>query len=611
MNRTVFRVATLIVVLGLGLVGMAQAQEPGGKSPNSAEPLRLETSSSKDIIPGQTAVCGVLVTPPAKEGGSVPESISGSTVTPWTGSCYWWDAQTRNVCFQVSNTSSDVEWLDRVQLTFPTNWTVACATQDAADSGGNAISFTCTIAGTTASYTDNDGGYGEIYGNQTWNFCVTVSAPTSATGAQTLNWTLSGDGYGSTPHDISGSTSLSQCGDTCAFAPLFTNLTCNGTTYYNLLGMDQSSGQNDSKSACYTVNNDRWFTWTNSTGEAVNFMAHTDDANNPSGDSELALYEGTSCSGATQQACEDDNGVGRSVLSYATDASVAAGNTVYVRFDGYNGSNAFDYGYFRCCPVSEAAPGNDACGSATTISPSSPSYSVTNVNTCNATLLDSTDPVMDCGSTWIPRQSGSVWYKYTPTSSEAIAINTIGSDYDTVLGIYTGSCGSLTQRACDDDSGGSGTSQILGFQATAGTTYYIMTASYGNRGGRTGGLNFSFSHSPLAVDLAAFTAAAAPDGVTLAWETVAETDNAGFNLSRAGDETGPWTRLNAALIPAAAPGSSAGHSYTWLDATAAPDTPYVYRLEAVALDGSAEILDISSVTYRPQMRRWLPLIGQR
>ncbi len=40
--------------------------------------------------------------------------------------------------------------------------------------------------------------------------------------------------------------------------------------------------------------------------------------------------------------------------------------------------------------------------------------------------------------------------------------------------------------------------------------------------------------SPQAVDLAGFTATAAAEGVTLAWETVSETDNAGFNVYRGG-----------------------------------------------------------------------------
>ena len=119
------------------------------------------------------------------------------------------------------------------------------------------------------------------------------------------------------------------------------------------------------------------------------------------------------------------------------------------------------------------------------------------------------------------------------------------------------------------------------------------------------------SQDPLAVALAAFTAAATPVGVTLAWETVSETDNAGFNVYRAASEAGPWTRVNAALIPAATPGASSGHAYTWIDATATPGAAYVYRLEAVALDGSAEVLETLGVTYRPAQRRWLPLLSLR
>ncbi len=112
---------------------------------------------------------------------------------------------------------------------------------------------------------------------------------------------------------------------------------------------------------------------------------------------------------------------------------------------------------------------------------------------------------------------------------------------------------------------------------------------------------------PLAVRLAGFTAETSAAGVTLAWETVSEADNAGFNVYRAESELGPWTRVNDALIPAAAPGSSEGHAYAWTDATAQPNTVYVYRLESVALDGTAEVKDVTGITYRPAQRRWLPL----
>ena len=106
-------------------------------------------------------------------------------------------------------------------------------------------------------------------------------------------------------------------------------------------------------------------------------------------------------------------------------------------------------------------------------------------------------------------------------------------------------------------------------------------------------------HSPLAVQLAALTAAPSPRGVTLAWETVTETDNAGFTLYRsAGDRTGftgtcqvcGWIKLNAALIPSATPGSSGGQTYTWRDTTAQRGTRYTYRLDALDQSGSAAVL---------------------
>ncbi len=99
--------------------------------------------------------------------------------------------------------------------------------------------------------------------------------------------------------------------------------------------------------------------------------------------------------------------------------------------------------------------------------------------------------------------------------------------------------------------------------------------------------DYAFTPGPLAVDLAGFTATAAAEGVTLAWETVSETDNAGFNVYRADSEDGPWTKLNEALIASAAPGSSEGHSYAWTDGTAAQGATYWYTLEDVALDGTA------------------------
>lgn len=96
------------------------------------------------------------------------------------------------------------------------------------------------------------------------------------------------------------------------------------------------------------------------------------------------------------------------------------------------------------------------------------------------------------------------------------------------------------------------------------------------------------SVSPLAVRLAGFSAEATAGGqVTLTWETVTEQDNAGFNIYRGESEVGPWVQANAALIPAAAPGSTEGRSYRWTDSVAQPGTTIWYLLEDLDLSGTA------------------------
>src|SRR5690606_33761093 len=101
--------------------------------------------------------------------------------------------------------------------------------------------------------------------------------------------------------------------------------------------------------------------------------------------------------------------------------------------------------------------------------------------------------------------------------------------------------------------------------------------------------------APAAVNIASFTAAAAPEGVTLAWETVSETGNAGFNVYRSESDAGPWTQVNAVLIPAKAPGSAEGQAYTWTDASAEAGLTYFYQLEDVALSGETTRHDPVSV----------------
>ena len=72
----------------------------------------------------------------------------------------------------------------------------------------------------------------------------------------------------------------------------------------------------------------------------------------------------------------------------------------------------------------------------------------------------------------------SAWYRYTPTVTESVTVDTLGSDFDTMLGVYLeeGS-GVLTQRACDDDSLPDLKSQVV-VALASGRTYYFVASSF-------------------------------------------------------------------------------------------------------------------------------------
>ena len=76
--------------------------------------------------------------------------------------------------------------------------------------------------------------------------------------------------------------------------------------------------------------------------------------------------------------------------------------------------------------------------------------------------------------------------------------------------------------------------------------------------------NRASSIHPTAVTLVDFAARVHPDGILISWVSAAESTLSGYNLLRSIRLDGVRSRLNATLIPAAAPGSLAGAAYEWL-----------------------------------------------
>jgi len=73
---------------------------------------------------------------------------------------------------------------------------------------------------------------------------------------------------------------------------------------------------------------------------------------------------------------------------------------------------------------------------------------------------------------------GTVWWRWTAPTTRAVTISTIGSSYDTMLAVYTGSVlSSLVRIAAGDDSGGSLT-DLVTILVSAGTVYHIAVDGY-------------------------------------------------------------------------------------------------------------------------------------
>lgn len=123
----------------------------------------------------------------------------------------------------------------------------------------------------------------------------------------------------------------------------------------------------------------------------------------------------------------------------------------------------------------DLAPSNDDIGAALSLTTLPYQYFQ---NTTQATVA-ADDPVIECG---VGTNSNTVWYRFVPRFDGAVSADTFGSNYDTVLAVFTGTRGALALVTCDDDSGGGSQSQVA-FYVQANRTYYIEVADYGNPGG--------------------------------------------------------------------------------------------------------------------------------
>ena len=81
----------------------------------------------------------------------------------------------------------------------------------------------------------------------------------------------------------------------------------------------------------------------------------------------------------------------------------------------------------------------------------------------------------DCNSN---QGENSVWYSYTPDINVNLSIDTIGSNYDTLVAVWQGDPNNLTLVACNDDIAIYNIQSKLEFYAHAGATYFIEVIGF-------------------------------------------------------------------------------------------------------------------------------------
>ena len=201
---------------------------------------------------------------------------------------------------------------------------------------------------------------------------------------------------------------------------------------------------------------------TNGTISSVNFYEETNGNAGYQAGSDTLIGSATQTSSGTWTLNVSSTGVSAgtySLYAVATDASGvnSAASTAQVTITS---------------PTSTNAPANDNFANATPLTGSSGSIAA---STINATR--------EAGEPYILNNPGghSIWFTWTAPYTKRISINTHGSNFDTLLGVYTGS--SLTSlhniASSDNDVRGSVTSGVT-IKVTAGQTYRI--AIDGNNG---------------------------------------------------------------------------------------------------------------------------------
>jgi Tol biopolymer transport system component len=273
--------------------------------------------------------------------------------------------------------------------------------------------------------------------------------------------------------EAAASTATTAAAMTAAFAPANDNLALAqvvsglpGTTTASNVGATKEAGE--PYHAYDTGGSSVWFKWQATATRSVDFSTAGSGF-----DTVLAVYQGASVSSLSEVASNDEVSATDSTSRVTFDA--IAGQIYYIAVDGgFDGYTAAS-GTITLNWSATTPPANNGFGAAQVLAAAT-TGSVTGTN--RGATIQAYEPFHannDGGK--------SVWYKWTAPSTGNIEFSTAGSNFDTLLGVYTGTAiNALTPIASNDEedfNAGIHTGRVV-FNAVAGTVYYIAVDGFYN-----------------------------------------------------------------------------------------------------------------------------------
>lgn len=223
---------------------------------------------------------------------------------------------------------------------------------------------------------------------------------------------------------------------------------------------------------------DLWFSYTAPADGVAQFSTCPGGAS--SFDTDMFIYTG-SCGDLNQIRCDGD-GCGNAPDergSRIDNLAVFSGQEYLIRIGGFNGSVGSGF-----LDVQFSLEGDQCSGPLiATLGPNP--FDTTEMTDSPASIPS--PQANQCLGSGLGSASKDIWFSYSPASTGFASFSTCNSvDFDSDLVVYTGDCDSLTQVACNGDSGGCGnTSEIENLLVTAGSSYLIRLGS--NQGGSGSG----------------------------------------------------------------------------------------------------------------------------